>query len=71
VKTNNQNKVLTETESLKPGFREILKRGRLTEDDLDRFHANILKTQKRKSGKVLLISSLLVISGLCVIYFIV
>ncbi|WP_300438833.1 hypothetical protein [Christiangramia sp.] len=44
------------------GFQRILQKGRLTEEDLERFQANILKAHKKKHYKVLVISALIFLS---------
>lgn len=48
-----------ETQAEENGFRKILKKGRLTEDDLESFRQSILKAHKQKNYKALLISAVL------------
>jgi len=50
------------------GFRRIMERSRLTEEDLELLQLNILKTHKKRSYRVLMISAILFI-GLGVLFY--
>jgi len=60
-----------ENQVAKKGFRKILQKGRLTEDDLENFRQSILKAHKKKHYKTLLISAVLFILVLTLLFFLV
>ncbi len=51
------------------GFRSIMQKSRLTEEDLESFRKSILKAHKKKHYKVLMISALLFIGIGILLYF--
>ncbi|MDR5590049.1 hypothetical protein [Christiangramia sp. SM2212] len=61
--------ISTEKPNSGSGFRNLLQRGRLTEEDLDKFHSNILKVHKKRHYNVLAVSAVIFICFLILIYF--
>ncbi|WP_148264595.1 hypothetical protein [Christiangramia forsetii] len=58
-----------ENQDSENGFRKILQKGRLTEDDLENFRQNILKAHKKKHYRTLLITAVLLIFIGILLYF--
>lgn len=69
-RSNNQTKAALGSKSGSQ-FQRMLQRGRLTEEDLESFHLNILKSHKKKNYKVLAISAIFLICLVILVYYLI
>lgn len=53
------------------GFRRIMEKGRLTEEDLELFHSNILEAHKKRHYRILVISAILFVCLGTFIYYLI
>ncbi|TBW28985.1 hypothetical protein [Gramella sp. KN1008] len=66
-----QQKIFSKGTGLSSDFKELLQKGRLSDEDLEQFRLDIIRAQKNKHYKVLIISILIFLILAILIFYLV